>query len=261
MKNLEMKKAFISLFLVICFIATTSMISNNSSTELTAKEIIKKANKNKFGETSEALMDMTIVRPKWSRTISMKNWTLGEDYSMVLITAPAKEKGQVFLKRKTEMWNWIPSISRMIKLPPSMMSQGWMGSDYTNDDMVNEGAIVNKFTHKLLRKEKIDKQECYVIESIPNKESDIIWGKKITWISKGTYLPLKSESYDEEMYLVKTETASAIKKMGGKMIPTIYTIIPEDEPGQKTILKIISIEFNKEIKESFFTQQNMKRVR
>lgn len=230
-------------------------------TQQTAKEIIDKANNNKFGNTSETVMVMTIVRPKWSRSITMKNWTLGKEYSMVLITAPAKEKGQVFLKHQSEMWNWIPTISRMIKLPPSMMSQGWMGSDYTNDDMVNEGAIVNEFTHKILREEKFDGADCYLIESVPNDNSDVIWGKKITWVSKDKFLPLKTESYDEDMYLVKTETASKIMEMGGKVIPTIFTIIPADEPNQKTILTIKSIIFDKDISQSFFTQQNMKRVK
>lgn len=256
-----MKKTILLSIITIAAIGLMSMIPKNSQTELTAKEIINKANENKFGNSSEAVMEMTMVRPTWSRSITMKNWTLGKEYSMVLITAPAKEKGQVFLKRKSEMWNWIPKISRMIKLPPSMMSQGWMGSDYTNDDMVNEGAIVNEFVHKFVREEKFDNTDCYVIESIPNTDSDVIWGKKMTWVSKNNLLPLKSESYDEEMYLVKTETASAIKVLGGKTIPTIYTIIPEDDPGQKTILKVISIEFDKDIKETFFTQQNMKRVR
>ncbi len=256
-----MKKTIILSLILITSIAITSMIPINSQEKLSAKEIIDKANKNRLGNSSESVMEMTIIRPKWTRSITMKNWTLGKEYSMVLITAPAKEKGQVFLKRESEMWNWIPKISRMIKLPPSMMSQGWMGSDYTNDDIVNEGAIVNEFSHKVLRNEKYDGSDCYVIESVPMPDSDVIWGKKITWVSSDRFLPLKTESFDEEMYLVKTETASAIKEMGGKVIPTVFTIIPADEPGQKTLLTIKSVAFDKEISKSFFTQQNMKKVR
>jgi outer membrane lipoprotein-sorting protein len=251
-------KISIFLFVALLFVNPNFIAPQ---TDLTAKEIIDKANTNKFGETSESVMEMTIVRPKWTRSITMKNWTLGKEYSMVLITAPAKEKGQVFLKHENEMWNWIPTISRMIKLPPSMMSQGWMGSDYTNDDMVNEGAIVNEFSHKILRQEKFEGIDCYVIESVPNENSDVIWGKKITWVSKDRFLPLKTESYDEDLYLVKTETASKIQEMGGKVIPTVFTIIPADEPNQKTLLTVKSIIFDKEISKSFFTQQNMKRVK
>jgi len=230
-------------------------------TELTGLEIVKKANDLRFGETSKGEMEMTLVRPTWKRTIAMKMWTKGTDYSMVIITAPAKEKGQVFMKRKTEMWNWIPKISRMIKLPPSTMSQGWMGSDYTNDDMMNEGSIVNKFNHKILRSEKFEDMDCYVIESTPKDDDEVVWGKKVIWISKADFFTLKTESYDEDMYLVKTEIASDIKQMGGKRLPSKFEIIPADNPGNKTIVVLRDIVFNEAISDGFFSQQNMKRIR
>jgi hypothetical protein len=230
-------------------------------TDLTATDIIIKANDLRYGETSQGIMEMTLVRPKWTRSVSMKMWTKGTDYSLVLITGPAKEKGQVFMKRETEMWNWIPKISRMIKLPPSTMSQGWMGSDYTNDDMMNEGSLVQKFNHRIIRSEKFEEMDCWVIESTPKDDDDVIWGKKISWISKDGFFSLKTESYDEDMYLVKTEIASDIIIMGGKRLPSNFEIIPEDNPGNKTIVVLKDIIFDKPIEESFFSQQNMKRIR
>ncbi len=122
------------------------------SQELTAKEIVKKADDKERGLTSKGEMTLTIIRPDWSRSISMKSWSKGTEYSLIYITAPAKEKGQVFLKRKTDMWNWIPSVERIIKIPPSMMMQSWMGSDYTNDDLVKESSIVVDYTQKLWEK-------------------------------------------------------------------------------------------------------------
>ncbi len=230
-------------------------------TDLTATDIIIKANDLRYGETSQGIMEMTLVRPKWTRSVSMKMWTKGTDYSLVLITGPAKEKGQVFMKRKTEMWNWIPKISRMIKLPPSTMSQGWMGSDYTNDDMMNEGSLVQKFNHKIIRSEKFEEMDCWVIESTPKDDDDVIWGKKVSWISKDGFFSLKTESYDEDMYLVKTEIASDIIIMGGKRLPSNFEIIPEDNPGNKTIVILKDIVFDQPIDDSFFSQQNMKRIR
>jgi hypothetical protein len=159
------------------------------------------------------------------------------------------------------MWNWIPKISRMIKLPPSTMSQGWMGSDYTNDDMMNEGSLVQKFNHRIIRSEKFEEMDCWVIESTPKDDDDVIWGKKISWISKDGFFSLKTESYDEDMYLVKTEIASDIIIMGGKRLPSNFEIIPEDNPGNKTIVVLKDIIFDKPIEESFFSQQNMKRIR
>ena len=232
-----------------------------ASVEPKADEIVKKANTLRFGETSIGTMSMTIVRPKWSRTVEMKMWSKGSDYSMVLITAPAKEKGQVFLKRKNEMWNWIPSISRMVKMPPSMLSQGWMGSDYTNDDMLNENSIVKDYKHTLKGTEKIGTEDCYKIESIPNTSANVIWGKIIMWISKDDFFTMKTESYDEDLLLVKTETSSDIKKLDDRTLPTKFTIIPADQPGNKTIVELKEMKFNKALEESFFSQQNMKNVK
>ncbi|MDA3953217.1 MAG: outer membrane lipoprotein-sorting protein [Bacteroidales bacterium] len=227
-----------------------------------AKEIVKKADEKWNGEkSSQGTMTMTIVRPSWERTIQFKIWTLEKDYSMTLITAPAKEKGQAFLKRKTEMWNWMPTISRMIKLPPSMMADGWMGSDYTNDDILKESSIVVDFTHEIIGSETIDGWNCWKIEMSPNEDAAVVWGKIIKWISKNEYLMMKSEYFDEDEYLVKTEFGTDVKIMDGRKITSKIEIIPADKDNQKTILIIDNIKFNVPLENSFFSQQNMKRLR
>lgn len=227
-----------------------------------AREIVKKADEKMKGEESSiSQMTMKIIRPTWERTVSFKSWSKGTDYSLVLITAPAREKGQSFLKYKREMWSWNPSINRMIKLPPSMLSQGWMGSDFTNDDLLNESSIVVDYTHKLSGKEVVSGKECYKIELIPKENAPVVWGKILLWISREDYLQLKAEYYDEDDYLVKTETGMNIKNMSGRVIPTRFELVPADKEGNKTILTLDMIEFNSPIPVSFFTQQNMKNVR
>ncbi|MEA3316458.1 MAG: outer membrane lipoprotein-sorting protein, partial [Bacteroidota bacterium] len=203
---------------------------------------------------------MTIKRPGWERTLEFKYWTKGDNLSITVITAPAKEKGQTFLMRETEMWHWIPSISRMIKLPPSMMSEGWMGSDYSNDDIMKESSIVVDYTHEIIGSETIKKQDCYKINMIPKEDAAVVWEKVIKWISKDEYLQMKTEYYDEDNYLIKTDIASNIQKMGGRVIPTKFVIIPENE-NNRTIVELIDIKFNMPIKDGFFSQQNMKRLR
>ncbi len=228
---------------------------------LTAKQIIVKADNLQRGESNKGQMTMTIIRPKWTRTISMKNWSLGRDYSMTYILSPAKDKGQVFMKRKNEMWNWVPSINRMIKLPPSMMSQGWMGSDYTNDDILKESSIVVDYNHKLIGEEKVSGLDCYKIELIPKEDAAVTWGKVIKWVSKKEFWQLKNEYYDEDNELIRTEIASDIKSFGDRRLPSKIEIIPADKPGHKTLVIINSSTFNIKIDENFFSQQNMKRVR
>ncbi len=227
-----------------------------------AKSIIKKADEKMQGEeTSFSTITMKIIRPTWERDITFKTWSKGRDYSLALVISPQKEKGQTFLKRENEMWNWNPTINRLIKLPPSMMSQGWMGSDFSNDDLLKESSIVVDYSHKITGEEVIDDWDCYIIELTPLPDAAVVWGKIIKWISKEEYLQLKNEYYDEDGYLVRTELAYDIKTMGGRVIPTKFELIPEEEEGNKTVLIMDEITFNEPIADGFFSQQNMKKVR
>jgi outer membrane lipoprotein-sorting protein len=230
--------------------------------ELSPTAIVKAADEKFNGEKSGySVMVMTIVRPAWKRTVEFKNWSLGRENSLTLVTAPAKEAGQTFLKRGQEMWSWSPSINRLIKLPPSMMSQGWMGSDYTNDDVLKESSVVDDYTHEIVGEETIEGRLCYKIKMIAKENASVVWGHQIRWIDKKDMMLLKSELYDEDGYLVRTETGSDIKLMDGRTIPTVLELQPADEPGNKTRVEIKEIKFNISIEESFFSQQNMKRVR
>ena len=249
-----MRRVIITLLLVAGF-------QNLQAQEPNATEIVRKADEKTRGLTSQATMTMTVVRPDWSRSIAMKSWSKGREYSMVLITAPAKEKGQVFLKLKREMWNWVPSIDKTIKIPPSMMLQSWMGSDFTNDDLVRQSSIVVDYTHQLLGKEMVREVACYKIELVPLPDASVVWGKVILWITVSGLDQWMTEFYDEENLLVTVSNSYEIRKMGDREIPTRLEMIPQNKKGQKTILKIEEMRFNTKLDEAFFSQQNMKKIR
>ena len=226
-----------------------------------AKEIIRKSDELLRGESSIAEITMKIVRPSWERTMKMKAWTLGDEFALILIEEPVKEKGTVFLKRSDELWNWIPRISRTIKLPPSMMSQSWMGTDMSNDDLVKQSSILKDYTHKVIGKEDIEGRSCHIIEMIPTEEAAVVWGKIVVWVDAERFIQMKVEQYDEDFELMATTIASDIKSFGKRLLPAKLEIIPSDEPGNKTILEYLSLEFDMPMKEEFFSQQNMKRIR
>lgn len=226
-----------------------------------AKAIVQKADEKLRGETNEATIKMTIVRPKWEREMIMKSWALGNDYSLILITAPARDQGTAFLKREKELWNWQPTIDRTIKMPPSMMMQSWMGSDFTNDDLVRESSIVNDYEHELLGTETVDGRACYKIKLVPKRDAAVVWGEIIAWIDQAEYMQLKSEFYDEDGYLVHTMYGKQVKEMGGRTLPSVMEIVPADEEGHLTRLEYLSLTFGKPISKDFFSIQNMKRAK
>lgn len=229
--------------------------------EMTARQIIDKADQKMQGNSSSSEMTMEIVRPDWKREIGIKAWALGKEYSLMLITSPARDKGSAFLKRDKEIWNWQPSIDRVIKLPPSMMMQSWMGSDFTNDDLVKESSIVRDYEHTLVGDTTINNRSTYIIDLIPKENAAVVWGRIRAYISKEDYLQLLFKYYDEDDFLINTMVLSDIKEMGGRVIPTRLEVIPAENPDQKTVIIYKDIEFEIDIDKDFFSIQNMKRVR
>jgi outer membrane lipoprotein-sorting protein len=251
--QIPMTRQFI--FTALLTLATAGIYSQDATT------IVKKAEDLMQGVTSQSEMVMKIIRPGWQRSVTFKSWGKGRDLSLTLITSPPGESGQTFLKLKNDMWNWNPTINRMIKLPPSMMSQGWMGSDYTNDDILKESSIVEDYTHEITGSELVSGYDCHRIRLDPKENAAVVWGKILLWVSKAEYYELKAEYYDEDGKKVKTHLLSEVKFMHDRKIPTHFEIIPEDKPKQKTEVTILSAKFNLPISDGFFSQQNMKSVK
>jgi len=217
-----------------------------------ALAIVTKADEKMRGNTSKVVILIKTIRPTWSREMEVRAWIKGDDLAMLAVQAPAKDKGIVFLKRRKEVWNWLPSLERTIKLPPSMMSQSWMGTDFTNDDLVKESSIVKDYSHSIIGDTVIDQRSCYLIQMIPRPEAAIVWGKLIVCIDKKDFLELHTRFYDEDGELINIMNASEIKTMDGRLIPTRFEMIPVDKKNQKTEMIYKSIQYNKPIDDEFF---------
>ncbi len=227
----------------------------------TALDIIKKADEKAKGNSSFAKLSMKINRADWSREIKMKAWAKGDEESLILITSPSREKGISFLKKGNEMWNWQPTIERIVKMPPSMMMQSWMGSDFTNDDLAKQSSIVTDYTHKLLGEEEIEGRLCHIIELVPKENAPVVWGKIKAWISKEELLQMKIEFFDEDEYLVNTMYGKNVKELGGRVLPSILKVVPEENPENSTIITYEDLQFGVKFDKNFFSTRNMKRIR
>jgi outer membrane lipoprotein-sorting protein len=241
-------------YLIVAFSFCNSLFAQN------AADIVKKADEKMRGTTSQAELIIKTIRPSWTRSMDVKVWMKGNDFSMILIQSPAKDKGIVFLKRKKEVWNWMPALERTIKLPPSMMSQNWMGTDFTNDDLVKESSVVTDYDHSILGDTVIDKRDCYIIQMIPKPEAAIVWSKLIVCIDKKDFLELHTRFYDEDGKIVNIMNAYDVKIMDGRLIPTRFEMIPMDKKNQKTEMRYKTIEFNRPIPDGFFISEKMKTV-
>ena len=227
-----------------------------------ANNILKQSEEKIRGvKSSYTEMIITVVRPKWKKEMTMKGWSVGEDYFTSVVLSPAKEKGTVFLKRENEVWNYVPSIERTIKLPPSMMMQNWMGTDFTNDDLVQRSSITDDYTNTIIGEETIDDLNCWIIQLIPKEDAPVVWGKLIMWIDKKDYMQLKTQFFDEYDDMVNVMNSKIIKNFGGKKLPSVIEFVPLEKEGNKTIVERLIWKFDIDINERFFMPNYMKNLR
>jgi outer membrane lipoprotein-sorting protein len=219
-----------------------------------AQEIIKKTEQVLRGKSSIGEMEMIVVKKEWTRKLRLKFWDKGKDKSVVVILSPAKERGIATLKIKNNVWNYLPSIERTIKLPPSMMSQSWMGSHFTNDDLIKESSLERDYNAKLIKQDN----EKYYLELIPKSEAIVVWGKIEVEIDKKTYLPLKAFYYDERGEKIRRLVYSDIRITGNKYFPFLWILYPEKKPGEKTEMRVLNIKFNIPIPDRIFSIRYLK---
>ena len=229
--------------------------------QLSANEIMQKSEGRMKGGSSYAEATITTIRPKYTREMTIKTWTKGDDYSVTLVTSPAKERGSVSLKRKNELWSYNPSIDRTIKMPPSMLSQSWMGTDIKNDDLLESSNKKDDFSKEITGEFKIEGLDCYRILLKPNTDVNSIWGKIVIWISKKDFLQMQVMYFDEDMELVNTFFASEVKELNGLLMPTVNNIVPAKKKGHKTKMEITARVVDLEIDDQIFTTQYIKRLK
>jgi outer membrane lipoprotein-sorting protein len=221
-------------------------------------ELVDKAELTLWGTTLNSDFEMTIKTTSWSRKLLLKVWMDRPGKSFLRVVGPAKDKGISSLRLKSEMWNYIPAIERTIKIPPSLMLQPWLGSDFTNDDLVKESSIVNDYTHKLLDATKSDGHDAYRVESLPKPGAAVVWGK-IFYTIRDDFVPLKLEYFDERGNLIRTLTYTDIRQMGGRIIPTRWEMKPANEPGKQTTIVVKTTTYDGELDQNVFSLRNLTR--
>lgn len=233
------------------------LIINLSLYAASSDEIIKQLEDNLNGKTAKLNITMTVETSRATRTMKMSSFSIGDKKSFIKILYPRKDKGITFLKVDHLLWQYVPRIERVIKIPSSMMLQSWMGSDFSNDDLVKESSISQDYHTKLLSETK----DKYLIELIAKDDATVVWGKLLMEVSKKYILPLNVKYYDEDDVLIRTLSYEKIKKFENKYYPTYWQMIPktEDKKGHKTIIQIDKAVFDKEISESYFTKNALKR--
>jgi len=236
------------------------MSGANTAAAQDAAEIVRASIDNWRGKSSYGEMTMTIHRPTWERTMSMRAWTQGSKKTLVRVTAPKKDAGNGTLMVDNNMWSYAPKVNRVIKVPSSMMGQSWMGSDFSNKDVSRADTIVDEYDHTLLGKEEHEGHTVYVIESVPHEEAAVVWGKEVLRIRDDDVL-VSQEFYDQDGALAKVLESLEVGEMGGRTIAIRQRMAKTDSEDEWTEFRIDSVEFDIAISDNVFTRSNLQNPR
>lgn len=227
--------------------------------ELTGRDYVLRSDDLMRGDTQNGQYSMTVVTPQWERRLKLSVLAKGRDKVLLKILSPAKEKGITTLRVKNEMWNYLPAVERTIKIPPSMMLQPWMGSDFANDDLVKESSVVEDYDHRILSEEVFDGETVVRVELMPKPAAGVVWAKRVMLINKTTFAPVRDEFFGKNNTLIKTLTYSKIKKIGDRAIPTYWEMTSELKKGNRTTIEVDdNLVYNEPIGDSVFSLQNLK---
>jgi len=243
----------ILLLFFIIFIFTSNTNANNLSPE----KILNNIDDLYRSNASHGILTLSVTTVNWQRTLTLEQWSKGEDKSLIKILKPKKEKGLATLRVDKNMWNYMPKVKRVVKIPSSMMSSSWMGSHFTNDDLVKQSRMAEDYTFSITFEGTREGKDIIEITCIPNKDAAVVWGKVEVVVFRDDYIPIRMIYYDEDLFLSRTLEFTDIRTMDGKMIPTMMNMIPIDEPGESTTVKWEEIQFDVAIDDDFFSMRKL----
>jgi outer membrane lipoprotein-sorting protein len=232
--------------------------ATDSSTD--AAQLVRRAMEHWRGTTSHSIMTMTIHRPDWERTMTMESWSKGDELSLVRVIQPKRDAGNATLLDDKSMWTFSPRINRIIKVPSSMMSQSWMGSDFSNRDIAKSTDIIDRYEHELSGAEEREGHVYYTITSVPHEDAAVVWGKEVLTI-RDDWVLMEEQFWDQDGALVKVLETLEVAQMGGRPVARVMRMGKVDTPDEWTRITAEHIEFDLDLPDQLFTLSNLRNPR
>ncbi|UCE83097.1 MAG: outer membrane lipoprotein-sorting protein [Deltaproteobacteria bacterium] len=253
-----MKTAYLTI-LVLVLLLNHAPTTAQEKPALTPKQILDKVDDLFRSSSSKGLATMTVTTAHWKRSLSLEMWSKGKNKSLVRILAPKKEKGTATLRSGNDIWNYLPKVKRVIKLPSSMMAASWMGSHFTNDDLVKESRMADDYTFQITFRGEREGQEIVEVTCHPKPDAAVVWGKVLVTAQIKDYLPLNVKYFDEDLRLARTMTFSDVAQLGGRRIPSLVSMVPKDKPEESTVISYKKMDFDIDLDNDFFSLRNLQR--
>lgn len=238
----------------------TPVIVFTDSATPAANEIIKRSLERYNDIHLFTEVTMKVVRPAWQSEVTFSLWALSDNYALVVINGPARDRGQAFLKRESDLWHWIPSIDRTIRMSDALLSQSWMGSDFSLNDVLRNSSLADDYHATINGNDTVDGIPCHHITLLPHDDAPVVWGMVETWIATGTYDQLKAIFYDDHGNMVQRMEAGGFNNHSGRRMPDFIRMTPLMQQGHHTIMHFTQYDMRQTLDEGFFSHQQMRRL-
>lgn len=242
-------------------LALVTLLLTPRAAAQTPKEIVDRVDHLLRGASSEGHLTMDITTRQWRRSLELRIWSLGTDYALVRVLAPQKEAGTATLKVRTDVWNYLPRVDRTIKIPPSLLMGSWMGSHFTNDDLVKESRMALDYDVTVSFDGARDGVAVWELTLVPKPDAAVVWGKVVEQVRKNDLMPLWARYYDDAGQLARTMTFADFKTMGGRKVPTRLTVVPADKPDEQTVIVYQDLRFDVGLTPAFFSLRALRSAR
>ena len=254
-----MKHHPLSAILLTTALLASPVILPGAGEAVSSKEILDHVDDLFRGTSSHGTFSMKVVTAHYTREMVMEGWTKGKDFSLIRILSPRKEQGTATLKADKDIWNYLPKVRRVIKVPSSMMGGSWMGSHFTNDDLVKESRMADDYDHGVTFSGDRDGSPVIDITLVPKPDAAVVWGKVVVTVAEPDYMPLKVDYYDEDLVLTRTMVYSDPAELGGRKLPARMKMIPVDKEEEFTEILYTALRFDLDLADDVFTLRNLQR--
>jgi len=249
----------VKIALALTLLITGLLYCPSAFGESRATKIIRHGERVIRGRSTQALMTMKIVRPEYTRKLKLRSWTLGNHKALVEILDPRKEEGVASLRVRGNMWNYLPKVDQVVRVPTSLMLQSWMGSDFTNDDLMKASSLVRDYTHHMKGKDKVGKQKTLRILCKPRAGAAVVWGRIEYWARTSDYLPVQQKFYDEDGKWYRTISFSRFRKMDDRVVPTVVKVRTAENPKNLTVVAYQKLLYDRKIEASIFSKAHLRK--
>ena len=254
-----LKRSFALAAFIIIFLDPLKAVQHDASTDPDPKEILDKVADLMRGDSSTGKMEMIVQTAHWKRTLTVQFWSEGKDRSLLRILSPKKERGMSTLRAGSDIWNYLPKVNRVIRVPSAMMAASWMGSHFTNDDLLKNSRMADDYEVSITFRGKREGREIIEITCMAQPEVPVVWSKVVVSVTDPDHLPILIRYYDEDLQPVRTMTFSDIGLLGGRKVPKVIKVVPEYETGEYTLVKYEEITYDILLEDDFFSIRNLQR--